>query len=284
MIKQKPTFQLPSQLSFIISWIFIFGFSVMSYGQYDIPAKPKSDASLIFNYAKQSVLSPQEQQTLNRKLIDYETKTSTQIAIIIVESLQGEDPNFLGAKWLAEWNIGQAEADNGMVILMSASDRKIAIQNGYGLEAYMTDAKSRQVIDNFIIPYFKQEEYYQGFDNGLNAIFKVLDGKFIEDGSGFEQGQDDLSNIGLLEFFFVLFGMFLLIWILSRFGGGGGKGGSGGRRSPFGDVIFTDFGRSTWSGRGGGFGGGFGSGGFGGGGFGGFGGGMGGGGGASGSW
>lgn len=284
MIKQKPTFQFPSQLSFIISWIFIFGFSVMSYGQYDIPQQPKSDASLIFNYAKQSVLSPQEQQTLNRKLIDYEAKTSTQIAIIIVESLQGEDPNFLGAKWLAEWKIGQAEADNGMVILMSASDRKIAIQNGYGLEAYMTDAKSRQVIDNFIIPYFKQEEYYEGFDNGLNAIFKVLDGKFIEDGSGFEQGQEDLLNNGLLKFLFLLFGMFLLIWILSRFGGGGGKGGSGGRRSPFGDVIFTDFGRSTWSGRGGGFGGGFGSGGFGGGGFGGFGGGMGGGGGASGSW
>lgn len=279
MINKKPTFQAPTQLSLIISWVFIFGFSVLSFGQYTIPPQPKSDASLIFNYAKQAVLSPQEQQTLNRKLIDYEAKTSTQIALIIVESLQGEDPNFLGAKWLAEWKIGQAEADNGMVILMSASDRKIAIQNGYGLEAYMTDAKSRQVIDNFIIPYFKQEEYYQGFDNGLNAIFKVLDGKFIEDGSGFEKGQDDLSDNSLLQFFFLLCGMFLLIWILSRFGGGG-KGGSGGRRSPFGDVIFTDFGRSTWSGRGGGFG----SGGFGGGGFGGFGGGMGGGGGASGSW
>ena len=74
--------------------------------------------------------------------------------MIIIDTLYSEDANYLAAKWLADWKVGQKDADNGMVILMSTGDRRIAIQNGYGLEEYMTDAKSRQVIDNFIIPYF----------------------------------------------------------------------------------------------------------------------------------
>lgn len=259
--------------------------SVHTKAQFDIPPQPKSDASLVFNYSKRNVLSASEQHALNQKLIDYEARTSTQIAVMIIDSLYDEDPNFLAANWGQKWEIGQRDADNGLVILMSSGDRKIAIQNGYGLEEYMTDARSRKVIDNFIVPYFKQGQFYEGFDHGLDAIFRVLEGKFVEDGNGYDQsGELD----GLWLFLLLLLGMFLLFWLLSRnrhdddddhFGGGR-------RRSPFGDIIFTDFGRSTWTGRSsGGFGGGFGSGGgFGGGGFGGFGGGGFGGGGASGGW
>lgn len=251
--------------------------TLLCYGQYEIPDKPKSDRSLVFYYSQSNILSQQNQEILNQKLIEYEARTSTQIALIIVDSLYGEDPNYLGARWLEKWQVGQANKDNGMVILMSTGDRKISIQNGYGLEEYMTDAKSRQVIDYFILPYFQQEQYFQGFDHGLNAIFRVLDGKFIETGDGNSRPE---SKNDLWLFLILLLGMFTLIWILSRNNhGGGNRGGNRGKRSIFDDVIFTDFGRSTW--RGGGFGGGFGSSG---GGFGGFGGGMGGGGGASGSW
>ena len=253
--------------------------------QYDIPEKPASDMSLVFNYSKRPVLSPGEQQALNKKLIDYEAITSTQIVIVIIDSLYDEDPNYLATRWGHKWGVGQGEADNGLMMLMSTGDRKIAIQNGYGLEEYMTDAKSRQVIDNFIIPYFKQTQYYEGFDHGIDAIQRVLEGKFVENGSGYEQG-DEMAGIWL--FLLLLFGLFLLFWLLrrNRRDGDDDDRFGGGRRSPFGDIIFTDFGRSTWTGRSsGGFGGGFGSGGgFGGGGFGGFGGGGFGGGGASGGW
>ena len=264
---------------FIVSFGMLFLMSHPLMGQYDIPPRPSTDASLVFNYSETDILTPSQQQALNRKLIDFEAKTSTQIALIIIDSLYSEDSNYLGARWLADWKIGQKDEDNGMVILMSTGDRRISIQNGYGLEEYMTDAKSRQIIDNFIIPYFKQAQYYDGFDNGLDAIFRVLEGKFIEDGSGYNNSEE---SEGLWLFLLLLLGMFALIWILSRNNGGGGNGG---RRGSLGDVIFTDFGRSTWAGPRGGFGGGFGGGGsFGGGGFGGFGGGMGGGGGASGGW
>ena len=271
-----------------LQWLFTAFLMVLPFlvsAQYDIPEKPASDMSLVFNYSRHPVLSPSEQQALNRKLIDYEDKTSTQIALVIIDSLYDEDPNYLAAQWGHKWGIGQGEADNGLVILMSSGDRKIAIQNGYGLEEYMTDARSKQVIDHFIIPYFRQTQYYEGFDHGIDAIFRVLEGKFVEDGSGYEQGGE---MDGLLFSLLLAVGMFLLFWLLSRKNRGGDDNDrfGGGRRSPFGDIIFTDFGRSTWTGRSsGGFGGGFGSGGgFGGGGFGGFGGGGFGGGGASGSW
>ncbi|MGI9527039.1 MAG: TPM domain-containing protein [Weeksellaceae bacterium] len=274
MINKKIHIVLKSSLLFTFILLLLSG-NVKA--QYDIPEKPKSDLSLIFDYSDGSVLNASEKQALNRKLIDYEGTTSTQIAIIIVQNLKGEDPNFLGAQWAQAWGIGQDDKDNGLVILMSNEDRKIAIQNGYGLEEYMTDARSRQIIDNFIIPHFKQGEYYKGLDSGIDAIFRVLDGTFVEEGNGYESNEQ-----GEVWPFLIMVGvMFLIFWLISRNNRGGGSGGNRGRRSPLGDVIFTDFGRSTWSGRSGGFGGG---GSFGGGGFGGFGGGGFGGGGASGSW
>lgn len=283
MIKAKNFFKV----SFLLTAFFMFCSGIVS-AQFDIPDKPESDYSLIFNYSKDNIINGSEQQALNRKLIDYEGKTSTQIALIIIDSLKGEDPNFLAANWGHKWEIGQKDADNGLVILMSTGDRKIAIQNGYGLEEFMTDARSQQVIDHFIIPYFKQGQFYQGFDHGIDAIFRVLEGKFVEDGTGYNQ-TDEMD--GLVLFLLLALGMFLLFWLLSRKNRNNDDNddrfGGGRRRSPFGDIIFTDFGRSTWSGRSsGGFGGGFGSGGgsFGGGGFGGFGGGGFGGGGASGGW
>lgn len=278
---------LTHKLSVLLGIVALFS-SVFVQAQYNIPDKPTSDASLIFNYSKKNnPLSAAEEHTLNQKLIDYEAKTSTQIVVVIIDSLFSEDPNMLAANWGHKWGVGQEDADNGLVVIMSTGDRRIAIQNGYGLEEYMTDANSKRVIDNFIIPYFKQGQFYEGFDHGIDAIFRVLDGKFVEDGNGYNQS-DGMD--GLWLFLLLLAGMFLLFWLLSRNrrddDDNDGFGGGRRRRSPFGDVIFTDFGRSTWTGRSsGGFGGGFGSGGgFGGGGFGGFGGGGFGGGGASGGW
>lgn len=260
---------------FVLPFIFLL-ISGNVKAQYDIPEKPKSDLSLIFDYSGSNLISNQEKQALNQKLIDYELKTSTQIVIIIVNSLNGEDPNYLAAQWAHKWGVGQKGKDNGMIILMSATDRKISIQNGYGLEEYITDARSRQIIQNIIIPNFKRNNYYKGLNNALDAIFSILDGTFTEDGTN----TNESNNPAPIIIFIIIF--FILMWIISKNNGGNGGGNRGRRNSTLGDIIFTDFGRSSWpSGRGGGFGS---SGGFGSGGFGGFGGGGFGGGGASGSW
>lgn len=254
-----------------IACIFLF-LSLFVQAQFNIPPKPQSDQSLIFDYAQTQVLSSAEKSNLNQKLINYEKTTSTQIALILVDSTEGEDINFLAAQWGHQWGIGQDQKENGLIILLAIKDRTIAIQNGYGLEEYLTDQRSNQIIDQIIIPQFKKQDYYSGLDQGTDAIFEVLAGTFTE---------DSLPDQGFPWQILVFIVLFFIIIILAS---GGGKGGGNYRRrkGSLDDVIFTDFGRSTWSG--GGFGSSNRGGSFGGGGFGGFGGGGFGGGGASGSW
>lgn len=257
----------------VFSFLIFILLSISVWGQYNIPEKPVSDQSLIFDYSGGNLLSLEEKQQLNQKLIDYEKKTSTQIILVLVKNLNGEDENQLAVNWAHKWGVGQKGKDNGLIILLSEQDRKVSIQNGYGLEEFMTDAMSRRVIFNYMIPEFKQGNYYAGLNKGTDAIINILEGQFVEDGKKGNTQNGERFNT-LLIFLFLAF--FLYLMFRNRRGGGG----NGGRRSNR-DVIFTDFGRSVWVPRSGGFGSG---GNFGSGGFGGFGGGGFGGGGASGSW
>ena len=165
------------------------------------------------------------------------------------------------------------------MILLARDDRKIAINTGYGVEGTLTDAMSRRIIENVIVPRFKEDDYYGGLDEGSDAIFQVLTGEFKE-----ERTFENSGNGFPLETLLPILIFFVILIILSRRNRKNG-GGRGGRRSSGLDlwdiIILSNMGRS------GGSGGGFGSGGgsFGGGGFGGgFGGGGFGGGGASGGW
>ncbi|WP_341200132.1 TPM domain-containing protein [Croceibacter atlanticus] len=250
----------------------------MVVAQRDIPEKPSGadNQKPVFDYAE--ILSDAEEAQLNTKLISYADTTSTQIVIATIESLEGEYIGLYAPKWAQEWGIGQSQEDNGLFILLSESDRKIWITTGYGLEEYMTDYRTKEIIDKIIIPEFKSGSYYKGLDKGTTAIFQVLDGTF----KGTRQSN---SNDGL-PMGVILFIIFIIIFIALASKRGGKGGGSGTRRA--GDslldvIILSSMGRGSFGG-GGGFGGSSG-GGFGGGGFGGgFGGGGFGGGGAGGGW
>ncbi|MEO9892769.1 TPM domain-containing protein [Aurantibacter sp.] len=249
--------------------------SVVVHAQFKIPETPTEQTS-VYDYI--NLLSQQQNTALEQKLIQYSDSTSTQIVVAIIKSTEGEEINYLGANWLTKWGIGQKGKDNGVLIILARDDRKIGINTGYGVEGSLTDAMSRRIIENVIIPHFKQNDYYSGLDNGADAIFQVLNGEFEEERT-FDESQGFPLD-ALLPFIIFL----VILIILSRRNNKGG-GRNGGKRSGGLDlwdiIILSNMGRSGHSG--GGFGGGGGS--FGGGGFGGgFGGGMGGGGGASGGW
>ncbi|MDO6810825.1 TPM domain-containing protein [Zobellia galactanivorans] len=253
--------------------LFLF-WGLGSFAQLEIPEKPEKETS-VYDYI--DLLSTSQKKNLEEKLIRYSDSTSTQIVVAIINSTKGEQINYLGAHWLTEWGIGQKGKDNGILIVLAKNDRKISINTGYGVEATLTDAMSRRIIETVIIPHFKQNNYYEGLNSGCDAIFQVLQGEFNE-----ERSFNDGVASPLAPFFpFIIF--FIILIILSRRNkGGGDNGGNGGKRNKGLDlwdiIILSNMGRSGGSG---GFGGGFG----GGGGFsGGFGGGMGGGGGASGGW
>lgn len=259
------------QYAFLLISFFTFN---CGFAQYTIPEKPSLQTS-VYDYA--NVLSATEKAQLEEKLVRYSDSTTTQIVVITIESLKGEDVSQLATKWGQNWGLGQAKEDNGVIILVAKDERKIAINPGYGLEDRLTAGIGGEIIRNIIIPEFKGGSYYNGLDKGADALLDVFKGKYKG-----ERKQNKKEKIPILPIIIIVI---IIIALISRNkNGGGNSGNSGGGPSLMDIILLSSLGRSS---GGGGFGGSSG-GGFGGGGGGGFGGGFGGGGfsggGSSGSW
>lgn len=238
--------------------------------QFKIPEKPKLETS-VYDYI--NLLPASQEKSLEQKLIRYSDSTSTQIVIAIINSTEGENINYLGAQWGEKWGIGQADKDNGILILLAKGDRKVAINTGYGVEGSLTDAFSKRIIENVIIPEFRNGDYYAGLDKGADVIFSVLTGEFDEERT-FGNSNSNIPLGSVLPF--IIFIVILIILSTRNRRKGGGKGGNKASGLDLWDmIILSNMGRSGRSGGfggsrgfsgGGGFGGGFGGGGFGGGG------------------
>lgn len=234
----------------------------ISFAQLDIPEKPSFQTS-VYDYA--NVLSASEKSQLEEKLIRYSDSTTTQIVVITIETLKGEDIGLLAPKWGQTWGIGGSEQnDNGVIILLAKAERKIWISPGYGVEDRLTAGITGELVRNVIIPEFKSGSYYSGLDKGADAIFDVLKGKY--------KGERKKDKKGFPPIIFIVIFIIIII-IISRGkrGGGGNSGNRGGGFDLADMIILSSLGRGgfggssgggSFGGGGGGFGGGFGGGGF----------------------
>lgn len=241
-----------------------------SFAQLDIPPKPSKETSV---YDNADLLSASQKNQLTQKLVHYADTTSTQIVVVTLPSLNGEYLGTFAPEWAQKWGIGQSKQDNGLLIMVAKKEKKIWITTGYGLEEYLTDARTKTIIDQIIRPEFKEGNFYRGLDQGTTAIFQVLAGKF----KGAPKRAQSHGFPFRLVFPFIIF-IIIIISIFRRRGKGGRGGGRGGGllfdaillsslgRGGFGGGAGGSFGGGGFGGGGGGFGGGFGGGGFGGGG------------------
>jgi uncharacterized protein len=214
-----------------------------------------------------NTLSFQEWQQLDHLLKSFEDSTSTQVVVLMVNSLEGESIEEYANKTFSENKIGQSKKDNGVLLVIAKQDHAVRIEVGYGLEGTLTDAMTSQIIRQEIIPHFKADNYFGGIVTGVDAIIRAATGEYHAD----NKGRKAPAVSGGLVMLIVLFAVFVLMPLMNSR-----------RRSVVGSGGHSYF--SGW-----GYGGGLGGGGFSGGGFGGGGGfsgggGMSGGGGASGSW
>jgi|SRR5690554_627757 len=259
-----------------IKLLFLLVFLVLSnnmWAQFTIPSKPQKNM-YVYDYV--DLLNKQQKEQLQNKLFRYDDSTSTQILVVIIDDLHGEDISMLGTKWAQEWGVGGKKEDNGIFILLQKDKTgpggQIDIATGYGIEYRMTDRMTKQVINQVVIPNFKQNQYYEGLDQATDRIIAILNGEF--------EGQDKPipNGFALFPLLFMLF-ILLLIILSKRNRGGGSSGGRNSSPSLLDMLILGSMGSSSGSGyssRGGFGGGGFSGGSFGGGSFGG--------GGASGRW
>ncbi|MEP6512925.1 MAG: TPM domain-containing protein, partial [Parafilimonas sp.] len=220
------------------------------------------------------LLSPEQRDILEEKLVALDDSTSNQISIITIPALGDYPIEVYAVKLFRDWGIGTSRNNNGILILVAVNDHKVRIEVGRGLEGAIPDVTTKSIIDNDITPNFKEGNYYRGLDQAVESLSQSAVGEYK---IRREKNNSDASGGGsLLGFIIFLIVMFIV------FGRGGGKGGGMFSRRGYGSMLwpllFMGGGRG---GGGSGFGGGGWSGGGGGGGFGGFGGGSSGGGGAS---
>lgn len=253
-------------------------FSFRTFSQSDgIPERP-NPPKLVNNLSTQApILSHQEEQQLERKLEDFANKTSNQIVIVIVDELNGLEPYDFATRLGHKWGVGQAKSDNGIIILIKPRStdqgkRQLFIAPGYGLEGAIPDLTTKQIRENEMNPYFKQNDFYTGLDKGTDVLMSLAVGEYNSDAYGKKKKKD--FPVG------VLIPIIIIIIIAVVKGRRGGRGG-GMTMSSAGWILGSMLGSGR---RGGGFGGFGGGGSSGGGGFGGFGGGSFGGGGSGGSW
>ena len=254
----------------------------------EVPAKPNPNR-LVNDFAH--VMTPHQVATLEHKLVNYDDSTSNQIVIVTMPTIGDQDIEEYSVKLFKAWGIGNKKTNNGVLVLVTIDNRKIYITTGYGLEGAIPDVTARTIIDNEIVPYFKEsgdspgDNYYRGFSHAADALIKAAAGEYKATDDYARRGRrHGRGSNGLgAGIFFIIFIIIIISIFRNRGGGGGGGGGyfGGGGFLPF--LLGTMIGRGLGGGGGGG-GGWSGGGDSGGGGFGGFGGGDTGGGGAGGSW
>jgi uncharacterized protein len=234
-----------------------------------------------------NLLPPEAEARIEGKLAALEAATGgkgqgRQLVVATVPSLDGLEIEDYGYRLGRAWGIGQKESDNGAILLVAPNERKTRIEVGYGLEPVLTDALSKLIVEERMIPKFRAGDFPGGIEDGVDTIAQVIQlppeeqEKLKARAAGAGQGE------GGFPFGAILFFLILALWLWMAFRSRGRGGRRGGRGGP--PIIIWGPGMGGWGGgRGGGLGGGgFGGGGFGGG-FGGGGGGFGGGG-ASGGW
>lgn len=249
----------------------VFSFAVVSAQN----LLPKPNPPRLVNDAA-GVLSSQEVETLERKLVALDDSTSNQIAVVLIKSLGDYAIDDYAQKLFRAWGIGNKKTNNGVLIIAAIDDRKMWIEVGYGLEGAIPDITASSIYRNEMVPEFRKQNYYKGIDNAINALTKAAVGEYKVQ----KEKKRGNGNSGSGSIFTFLILIVIVILFIAR-GGRGGRGGGGGGLGSIANAVILS---SLLNGGRGGGGGWSGGGDSGGGGFGGFGGGDSGGGGAGGSW
>ena len=168
--------------------------------------KPVQD--LVQDYA--DVLSDVEEQGLRHALIRFNDTTSTQILVVTVNDLCGYDKAEFTYTLGQKWKVGQEGKDNGVVIMVKPhggkGQRGAFITTGYGLEGVLPDAIAKRIVENEMIPRFKENDFYGGIANGVSAIMSITSGEFT--------AEDYTKKITYEKFIPILFILFIFILII----------------------------------------------------------------------
>ncbi|MBO9636101.1 MAG: TPM domain-containing protein [Chitinophagaceae bacterium] len=132
-----------------------------------------SNRSLTLVTDPMHILSVDEKKKLETKLAKFDDQTSTQIAVVLIKTLDGRDIEEVSLNLFNTWGIGQKEWNNGLLVLAAIQDRKVRIQVGTGLEPTIPNDTAARIIRDDIVPAFKASNYYEGLNKATNSLMKL---------------------------------------------------------------------------------------------------------------
>lgn len=239
-----------------ITFILLAGLllSLPCYAEAAIPSPTKE--FFVNDFA--GVLDASDEQYIQLAAVQLQEATTAQVVVVTIQSLQGEPLEEYAYQLFKQCGIGSAEKNNGVLILVAIDDRKSRIEVGYGLEGALPDGKTGRIQDEYMIPYFRENDFSSGIRNGFLAIVQeVYDEYGVEPGNldmpyrgeSYDTDGGDIAN-GI--FIIIILVVLLIDWIFLRgritrfflmasmygrrgggYGGGGFRGGGGSGRGGF---------------------------------------------------
>lgn len=223
-----------------------------------IPARPEPPR-LVNDLA--GIMTHGQVDALEQRLVAYSDSTTTQIAVLVVNDLEGENASFYAIKTHESWGIGSAVNDNGVLILVKPKNDngsgEVFISVGYGLEGAIPDARAKRIINEIMIPHFIENDYYGAIEEACDMIIRLANG---EDFSSEESdGNHGIFGGAVMLLLFII----LVVFLMKRGSKNGGSGTgttrpTGTRPRTFGTIYTGPMSRGGSSLGGGSFGGGFG--------------------------
>ena len=142
-------------------------------------------------------LTAEQKATLEQTLTAFEARKGSQLAVLMVGSTAPEAIEPYALRVAEQWKLGRKKVDDGVIVVVAKADRTLRIEVGYGLEGALNDATSKRIIDETILPRFKQQDFAGGIQAGVAQIIRVVDGEPLpQPGAKGTAGVGDIGNIG----------------------------------------------------------------------------------------
>ncbi len=241
----------------------LFSFMAFAKETVSIPARGQE---YVNDYAR--LLTQADEVTITRFASELEKKTTAQIAVVTIKTIQPETIQGFSVRLFDQWKIGQKGEDNGVLLLIALDDRKAWITTGYGMEGAIPDVIANKIVRDVMIPYFKKGQYSQGITQGAVAVISLMAKEYNVEITGQEtrvykavrSKKSGLEIVFTILFFILIIGSrsgFLGYFLMGSMIGGRRRGGywygagSGGSSGGFGGG-FGGFGGGMTGGGGGG--------------------------------
>lgn len=157
-----------------------------------------------------NILSPAATDTINAILARLEKSTGIETAVVMLPSIGENDIFDFSTSLFRKWGIGKKKSDNGLLILFVMDQHKVRFSTGYGIEGTMTDAMSKRIQTQYMVPAFKRSDWNKGMVDGVRATAKVLDGSMEP-----EAADDDTETSDILFSIGIMIGVILLAMFVS---------------------------------------------------------------------